>query len=277
MAGCVNNTNSIALTTTGGALTADAIIDPASSEPPNPLGVSTTGLYVQGANGWLTLPAVLAYSTTDGPTFVATTSVDLTLFIGPGDKIWLTQSSSLYFIVTAITSSTLTLYGGTNYTLTNAAITLPYFSKWKSPIGFPLNPALWTQELNDTSEQFTSSPSASTWYNLGSLALSIPIGGWRVLYEVAGEVDIGSPALLSMFVTLSTANNSASDTNFTGYFATGNAELNISQTIFREKYLLLAAKTAYFLNAQTAIGSASLIQFRGDKSPTIIRAVCAYL
>jgi len=58
-----------------------------------------------------------------------------------GDKIKLTQTSVKYFYVidVAYTTSvtTITVTGGTDYTLANAAITSPYFSKAATPQGFP--------------------------------------------------------------------------------------------------------------------------------------------
>lgn len=287
MAGCVDNTDSIALTTTGGSLTADAIIDPASGEPPNALEINAGGLYVQGANGWLPLSATLAYSSADSPTFIATTSADLTSFIGPGDKIWLTQAGSLYFIVTAITATTITLYGGTGYTLTNAAITLPYFSKERSPIGFPLAPSSWTQQLVDTNINTKATPVSGTWYNPGSLSLVIPIGVWNVSYQVThggdGVGGTGDQSLI-LLTTLSTANNSSSDADWQARAQIGasvavSGDFLLDATEFRFKEIALAAKATYFLNAQTLTSSVSEIYFRGNNSggSTIIRAVSAYL
>ena len=54
-----------------------------------------------------------------------------------GDKIKLTQTTVKYFYVVGVASTTLTITGGIDYTLTNAAITSPYFSHAASPVGFP--------------------------------------------------------------------------------------------------------------------------------------------
>jgi hypothetical protein len=74
-------------------------------------------------------------------------------------------------------------------------------------------------------------------------------------------------------VTLSTANNSESDNDFTSTYSGQNR-----QTLTRQKALLLAVKTSYFLNIQTASGGAPTIQFDGaSRHPSIIRATSAYL
>ena len=54
-----------------------------------------------------------------------------------GDKIKLTQTTVKYFYVVGVADTVLTITGGTSYTLTNAAITSPYYSKFESPVGFP--------------------------------------------------------------------------------------------------------------------------------------------
>ena len=54
-----------------------------------------------------------------------------------GDRIKLTQTTVKYFYIIGVADTLLTITGGTSYTLTNAAITLPYFSHMASPVGFP--------------------------------------------------------------------------------------------------------------------------------------------
>ena len=54
-----------------------------------------------------------------------------------GDKIKLTQTTVKYFYVVGVADTVLTITGGTDYTLANAAITDNYYSKATSPVGFP--------------------------------------------------------------------------------------------------------------------------------------------
>lgn len=56
----------------------------------------------------------------------------------PGDKIRIVQSGTTkYFYVVSLTDTILTVTGGTDYTVANATITSPAFSKDSTPIGFP--------------------------------------------------------------------------------------------------------------------------------------------
>lgn len=54
-----------------------------------------------------------------------------------GDKIKLTQTSDKYFYIVSVADELLTVTGGSDYTVANAAITAPYYSKIENPQGFP--------------------------------------------------------------------------------------------------------------------------------------------
>lgn len=54
-----------------------------------------------------------------------------------GDKIKLTQTTAKYFIVTAVADTLLTVTGGSDYSVANAAITSPYYSHSDYPLGWP--------------------------------------------------------------------------------------------------------------------------------------------
>lgn len=54
-----------------------------------------------------------------------------------GDKIKLTQTTTKYFYVVAVADTVLTITGGSDYTLANAAITSPYVAHTANPVGFP--------------------------------------------------------------------------------------------------------------------------------------------
>jgi hypothetical protein len=112
--------------------------------PTGPQGVTgSAAQWFQDTNTW-------TYGTTAGTnSWTVTVNADVTSTIAVGHRIWLTQSStSKYFIVTAISygapNTTITLFGGTQYTLANSAISSPWYSAQKAPIGFPTRPDYWT-------------------------------------------------------------------------------------------------------------------------------------
>lgn len=90
--------------------------------------------------------------------FTINTSVDLTSYIQKGDKLLMTNSGTKYFYVISITSSLITVTGGADYAVANAAITAPYFSKAENPQGFPQTFSLGTPTWTASLVNFTNQP-----------------------------------------------------------------------------------------------------------------------
>jgi hypothetical protein len=235
--------------------------------------------------GWVPADEAWAYASADAPSFVMTVPTGAASRYSLGMKIRLVQTTEKYFIITAITDTTLTLYGGTDYTLASAAITLPYSSPWKSPFGFPMDPTKWTVKVSDSSSR-TGAASANTWTNIGSTnhQISIPIGVWDVDFDADVFMDrTTAGAGDSISVALSTANNTASDEELialTNYYASGVANTSDLQGghAHRRKTLVLASKTLYYLNGYMQ-NAGNILFNAGDAfmGSTVIRAVCAYL
>ena len=107
-----------------------------------------------GGGNWTSDSNTWTFSSADSPTFVISVNADMTALITAGTQIQLTQSATVkYFIVTAVGAysggaTLITVYGGTDYTLANSAITSPNYSYAKAPTGFPLSPAKWTVTTN---------------------------------------------------------------------------------------------------------------------------------
>lgn len=101
--------------------------------------VDTTGNLITDYWGWRKLQMTLTY--VSATTF--TVPGDQTLLFMTGSKLWLTQTTSKYFYVvgqsynsgTGLTTVTIT--GGSDYSLANATITAPYVSFSAVAYGFP--------------------------------------------------------------------------------------------------------------------------------------------
>ena len=232
-------------------------------------------------SGWIPVADSWSYASADAPTFVITIPAGGTSLYSPGMRIKLTQTTVKYFIITAVTSTTLTVYGGTDYTLTNAAISAISYSTQKAPLGFPISPAKWTVEVTDVTERTQTSPVQNTWYNLGGINISVPIGSWKLDYLNAMGADrASSTASILTQTTLSTANNSESDADLTSmlYLLSSTSDADgLMGSQFRNKTLEISSKTTYYANVRTISASVGNIYFRNAQSKMIIRAVCAYL
>jgi len=236
-------------------------------------------------DGWIAAGETWTFAAADAPTFTFTVPTNLTAKYTPGTRIKLTHAATVkYFIVTASVfgaSTTVTVYGGTDYTLAAGAITLPFFSRMKGPAGFPLSPDKWTVVTTDTTLATQAAPVAGTWYNLGSIQVSIPIGAWYVDYQTNQyTARTGAATGIGQTATLSTGSSSETDTEFTSFSQTTQASTaSVDWAVFasRSKQLVLSSKTSYFLNAKTVFSSITSINHYGSIAATKIRALCAYL
>lgn len=264
------------------------------SDTSNPHSTTAAQVAAIPNDGWIAGGGgTWSYTSADAPSFVASVpDADAALF-AVGWKIKLTQTSAKYFVVTAKGTPSggftpVTIYGGTDYTLANAAISSPYFSPEKSPLNFPMDPDKWTVVTTNTNACSKSSPTADVWYGDTGLSstgpsISIPIGAWYVEYQGLAQIvsNLGAVGNLGVRLTLSTASNSQSDANNT---RDGLATLPISTTAqFRHtatlipKIISLAAKTTYYLNILTSQSSVTTISIAGNVQTTVIRARCAYI
>lgn len=103
-------------------------------------GIATTGTFTLTGtwDGWIGSNETWTY--VSSTTF--TVASDVTGKYQLGDKIKLTQTTAKYFYVIATPTfgagvTTITVSGGTDYTLANAAITSPFYSKVDNPQAFP--------------------------------------------------------------------------------------------------------------------------------------------
>lgn len=240
---------------------------------------------VKSYDGWITETRTWTYASGTGTnvgTFTVA-GVDLTAVYNVGDRVKFTQTTVKYGIITKVafsTDTTVTIYMGTDYTIANAAISANAISHDRSPVGFPTDPSKWTITTTDTATNTQTSPVNGTWYNPGSTSITLPIGVWRTSYE-AQLITVSNAAQtqLSGFSTLSTANNTESDAEFTAeamlYGASG--ALRLGYTVRREKTLVITSSTPYYLNTRTGVGSQASVGFEGAVVTTKIRAICAYL
>ena len=226
--------------------------------------------------------------TLDSPSFpIVFAGVDLTSVISVGMRVKITQSTTKYFIVTAIafsTDTTITLYGGTDYSLVasgTTAISAFSYSSMKAPVGFPLDPTKWSVKVTDTTER--SAAGTGGYDNIGTTnsQISIPIGVWNVYFHVNLSGDrTTSGTGDSIRAALSTANNSASDGELVAYaMGYGSGVASSSDIMYgsatRQKTLVLAAKTLYYLNG--LMENSGTVYFKNTVGAMVIRATIAYL
>jgi hypothetical protein len=192
-------------------------------------------------------------------------------------KIKLTQTTVKFFIVTAINPTAITLYGGTDYAIANAAITGVFYSGVKAPFGFPAAPEKWAIEYTSISTTAVNSPAQNTWYNVGSF--SMPTGDWIAEYSLPLYGIRTSVGGLSILAALSTANNTAYDIDLvtiSNGYSQSTGTIGAGDSVYVKKPISVAAKTTYYINISTQDVSLATIKINSGAA-TFVRLTCAYL
>jgi hypothetical protein len=244
-------------------------------------------------SGWVaesSLPTYLAGSNTNTRTFTATT--DATTRMSVGWKVRYTDSTVKYGIITALTATVITVYMGTDYVYSSTSNPTTFdVSPMKSPLGFPMSPAKWTETFTDSTAR-AGTGTLTNWQNVGSIQLTVPIGVWKLGYAVMGVASAtaqasGVTANSGMYITLSdTSGTSESSSAYTTEFnaatiVTINTVLHaaVSHSVCDLSPITttVTTSTIYYLNMKASAGSVAAMSMRGDIRITRIVAECAYL
>jgi hypothetical protein len=252
-----------------------------TNQPVTELTTANLVAMIGSSIGWVPISAsvTLTYASVN----TINTSADLTGSISVGMRLQITQTTVKYFIVVAITSSLITVYGGTDYTVANATITSPYYSFQKAPYGMNISPAKWTVAFTSTADtSYSGTPVSGTGYNLASASIVIPIGLWNLSYQATVQgTTITSVSVYIRAVLGTTANTMTTNIdNDTMSLERGTCTDYFAAKLTANKILSLAAQATYYLNV--AFNSSSIaangLALLGSTGGTIfIQAVCAYL
>lgn len=246
----------------------------------DPAGTPVTGYYELAdliMTGWIALNATCAYVSaathatgsgvgTQNTTYsgVIDLTGDWTAYISAGMKWSHVQSGTTrYYGIHKVELSggntRLTLFGGTDYQVANAAITAPKFSVANAPLGFPLDETKWEIKWLQTSDFSQASPVQNTWYNVGSLAA--PVGNYVCKESgIIAVVSTAAQTAVRVSGTLSNANNTEWSTEYSAYQGISGASGSlVCIASFGKSFPLnLTATTSLYFNMRTVTAAASI-------------------
>lgn len=275
-----NGSISAANLATGAVTTAKIADDAVTADKLADSSVTYAQLTSTLLSGWIDANETWTYASGTG-TNVGTFTItgDKTSKYQAGDRIQFTQTTVKYAIITKVSysnpSTTVTIYMGTDYTIANAAISANYYSKVKSPQGFPIDPAKWTITTTSSSDRTTTS---STFASLTD-TLVVPIGCWDIRAKYPMLVSVtGTSALLGV-VTLSSDASTETNPQLSGVMrsrdASAAASSNAGGTCQVSSTVTLTSSTTFTLMGKTNAGT---LDVQGStQTPIVLRAVCAYL
>jgi hypothetical protein len=227
---------------------------------------------------WYSLTGTVSYVSADAPSFVVNIPDDQAARLSLGFKIKLTQGTVKYFFVTAKGSPSggntpVTLYGGTDYTLINSAISNTYFSREKAPLGFPLEVEKWTVTVTST-----SSSTMTSGQQVGDLQISVPIGAWVLEFGFAVTASRASTAVEQSFaLSESPTSLTASYINsLKTYQASGSASpVGFGTHVFLTIKKTFTTKTTVYVYNVGVFTTSSLYTNRSNVH--VGKAICQYL
>jgi hypothetical protein len=191
-----------------------------------------------------------------------------------------TDAVEKYGVVTAVSSTTFTLFMNSDYDLDNEAIRNAFYSIAKAPMGFPTDITKWSLIFTESTDRSVSA-TGGTWYKLNAAhQLVIPVGVWNVKAKATVYAQNGSNATaIKIHCALSTSTSSVSNEELYQVFYNFDNTSNIKRSVMPADLnanLTLSSQTTYNLICkQEANGT---LDIRANVDPdTFIKAVCAYI
>lgn len=237
---------------------------------------------VKSYDGWITETRTWTYASGAGTnvgTFTVA-DVDLTGVYQVGNRIKLTQTTVKYAIITKVafsTDTTVTIYMGTDYTIANAAITSPAYSRDKSPVGFPIDPAKWTVTATSSSDRTNFGNGA--WATLTD-AITVPIGAWRISLKGWVLVTVTQAATRRALVTLSSDASTETNSQTTvgvGILPASATQVSGHASVSSVTNVNLSASTTFTAMGNLSSTTNANATLSGAVTPTVITAVCTYI
>lgn len=247
-------------------------------------------------SGWGRVYGNAEYVSVDNPTGVITVTGSQTGRISAGTRLKFdNDNDTIYGIVTATPTyssgtdkTTITFLHETNIAnnsarklmVSGAVTNLRYANAKINPVDFPADPRKWSIRVTHTSFTQRTSPVANTWYNIGNVSMSVPIGLWKLSYKATGFVNRTTAGGLTVVMTLSTANVTAGSgilTTSAASTAQAASSFDFSGSLTASEIVELATKTTYYLNESTPNSGVALLILAANVSTAVVLAECAYL
>ena len=236
---------------------------------------------IQNTSGWTLANEAWSYASWSSGTRtgVITVPSGATTRYTAGMRIKIEQSTGgvKYGIITAVASTTLTVFFPTGTTLNNETIFYPSVSSIKVPLGFNVDPTVWKLRV-DINEQATRA--AGAYLNPSGAQLVVPVGAWHLVLHFIQAQDNTTADGQFTLAGLSTTNNSFTDNELkVGMYQRAATTSGQETPTHLEVDKLYASQTTYFVNVVSAQvgGSTTIGVLSGYNGNSYAEAICNYL
>jgi hypothetical protein len=255
----------------------------------------TSPLFQGSIDGWVSANETWEHVSVDDPTGIFRVNADVTTKYSAGMRIKFTNGGNvIYGIITVVGAysggyTSITFLHQIDpadnlalYLMANSDITVNYYSTQKAPQGFPLDPDKWSVKVVDTTDRSETTTNSNVFVNLGGSSgqLSVPIGLWTLSWYAVSGAAFTTPTYVHIKAAMSTSSDTANDTELMASFSfippTANSDIRIPMG--KTKAVSLSSKTLYYLIiCRSGAQAVTNINFYNSSSPSIMRAICAYL
>lgn len=228
-------------------------------------------------------------NTTNANNLSATASAGYTSdspFAG-GSGAYETAGTTEYAIISSkpsfSTNTTVTVQVPTGGAIpTSGGVSAVSYSTQAEPYGFPKSSDQWAVYMINRFNAQQGTPTQNVWYNANSLRVSVPVGKWDLNISGILYSTKAASTVVQASRTLSTANNSESDSIWTasGQVEGAAGQMTVLYAPTTRGSLSLTSATVYYLNYRTTTSGVTAL---GDLAsttgfhPTIIKALPNFL
>ena len=189
-----------------------------------------------------------------------------------GNGVETTKAVGLVMSCTYSTDTTMVVQVPEGVTIpTTGGISSVEFSTQANPFGWVSDKGRWEVGAVWKTAATQGAPVNGTWYNINSSQIAVPVGKWGVSTQYLIHNSRIGTATLSVYSTLSTANNTESDNEMSAMYYSGPSASEIIGPVTRTKNYAFSTVTNLYLNLKTS-DTTTNISFRGDTAATRITA-----
>lgn len=180
-----------------------------------------------------------------------------------------------YGIITDVTSSTITVFTGTDYGIPNMTLNSPSYSTQRVPYGFNGDRNAWRVEALYIAA-VSQSGAASTWYNFAQI--SVPVGKWTRGFSVNMRHNGASSGARAIFVALGETSANQSEDQRLNTLAVMNAVSEYYTTFNLSAPYTATATTTNYFNARVGSTAASSLDMSFNSlGSSLLYLECAYV
>lgn len=208
---------------------------------------------------------------------------DATSYISEGMKFKWTQDGATKFAFFTSNGTfadgytTYSIYGGTDYVLTNTVITNPYFSTQKQPFAFPSVQNKWTITKTITTTSAYSNLAVNDIKVLNNCNISVPVGSWRPFIQMYAYAQQDEPISQNLAYNISLTSDSSTPNKDYINRVEGYTKFLPSQVLIENvKPINLSVTTTFYLIVKFTI-QAKYFAVENFHMPIQMSFVCAYL